>query len=957
MSKDISIEALKERIKLLEKENELLRSCCPNIQDLKPFSFDETVQQLSESQERFRRLVDLLPQTVWEADERGIFTFINQYAEVEFGYMYAEVVGKLSVVDTVIEAQRHLVIDKLSMGLNEEGIGREFEMLRKDGSTFTGLVHYAPVIKDGHLIGIQGIITNITTQKKAELKFYESNLRNRAILEAIPDLIFVFDSEGVFIDCHSPKDDLFYVPSEQFIGKKSADVLPHYLAELNEEKLNELFSTKESQSYFYSLEISGQTYHFDARMVLLGDDKALSVVRDITERLLTEKQLKESEEKFRKLTENISDVMWTSDFDLNTTYITPSIEKLVGETVDSNIKRPMEEKFPPWSLMLFSKILKEELEKEKDPNSDKDRSRLIEVEQYKADGSTIWVSMNISFLRNENGNPIGLQGITRDITEQKLAKEALVQSEENYHTIFQMANDSIIIHDPITGRVVDANRVAIESYGLNTLDELKEHGYWSEPPYSYEDAQGWNKKALSEGPQIFEWRNTRVDGSPFWEEVHLSPVRILGEERLISISRDITIRKSIESKLQLINAQLKQRNEAFARLNVDYVKQNEELLTAKEKAEESDRLKSAFLANMSHEIRTPMNAIMGFSSLLERGNLPGEKQKQFSQLIRKRSKDLLKIIDDILDISKIEANQMVLQKTNGSIREFLNDVFEYSLNKAEIDLKHNVKITLINHLVENEFIKTDFGRLKQILFNLIENALKFTEKGLIELGCKKYEENKLLFYVKDSGTGISKENQQRIFERFQQAHSVTDPTFGGTGLGLAISKGLVELLGGEIWVESEEGQGSSFMFTIPLPSNNDELSFDEQLEKKPEESFNGIILIVEDDEVNANFLKEVLEESGARLLLAESGSKAIELAKNNPTIDVVLLDLRLPDYNGLNLIDPLRKLIPNTKIIIQSAYATAEDIMLGKQAGCNGYLTKPIDPDKLLEDILQIVKQ
>jgi PAS domain S-box-containing protein len=697
------IKLLEEKVKHLEAENQKLREKHSLSQIPLSSPLEEAKEQLRDIQERYKRLVDLLPQTVYETDENGIFTFINQYAEVEFGYSTEEVIGKLSIVDMVAPKQRKLVIQKLQSGIVNRSVGRELSMLRKDGSTFFGLVHYAPIMRNNCLVGLQGIITNIDKQKQ--------------ILEAL---------------------------------------------------------------------------------------------------------------------------------------------------------------------------------------------RL---------------------------------------------------SEENYHTIFQLANDSIIIHDTETGNIIDANRIAIESYGVSTLVELREFGYWSnKPPYRLEDALQWIRKAHSDGPQVFEWLNKRVDGSFFWEEVHLTSVKILGVERIISISRDITVRKSIEDKLHTINRILKERNEEYAALNEEYVAQNEKLQSALEKAAEADKLKNSFLANMSHEIRTPMNAIMGFSSLLDRGNLPEEKQRYFAQIIRKRSSDLLKIIDDILDISKIEANQIVIKKTNGSIREFLNEIFEYSLTKAQIDAKTAVKLSLAYQLDDSVGLFTDFGRVKQVFFNLIENALKFTQKGSIEIGCQLHSQKTILFYVKDTGTGIAKDNQKIIFERFHQAHSSIEPNFGGTGLGLAISKGLVELLGGTIWVESDLGIGSKFCFTLPLdlidhlPSNN------YTTEPLPISEINATILIVEDDELNANYLKEVLLESNAKLLMASDGQMALDIATKHPEIDLVLLDLRLPDESGLNLIKPLRLLCPNVKIIIQSAYATTEDKALGQNAGSDGYITKPIDPNFLINNILKTLR-
>lgn len=818
MPKISNSDSLNARIRDLEKENLRLKETISGINNPHSLPLRVAYDHLPEIQERFKKLVNLLPQTIWEANANGVFTYVNKYAEIEFGYTHDEIVGKLKMVDVIIPSERYLVKPVLT----NPRIGIEITMLRKNGSTFPALVHYTPIVIDDELVCLQGITTNISEQKRIEIKLQESSLRNRAILDAIPDMMFVFDQNGIFIDFHASSKNLLLQPAKEFIGKNIEDVVPLPLSVLNKQMLELLFRLREPQVYSYPLTLNGTTHYFDARMVLQGDDKALCIVRDIT--------------------------------------------------------------------------------------------------------------------------------------EQKRIEEALRQSEENYHTIFQLANDAILILNSETGEVVDANRAAIQSYGYTTLSEMQEKGYWSESPYGLDDALEWNRRAMSEGPQIFEWKNFRIDGTIFWEEVNLSVLKILGTKRIISISRDITIRKSVETELQRINRELKIRNEEYAALNKDYAAQNDELQKSMLKAEESDRLKSAFLANMSHEIRTPMNAIIGFSSLLNNSDLTLEKQKYFSQIIRKRSADLLKIIDDILDISKIEVNQILLQPTKGSIRELLNEVFEYSLTKAEIDSKLDVHISLVNQAVDADEITTDFGRLKQVLFNLIENALKFTKQGTIEIGCKMKDSKELLFYVKDTGTGISKENQTKIFERFQQAHNAMDSSFGGTGLGLTISKGLIELLGGSIWVDSELDKGSCFCFTTPLLQSNGHKLSRGELTLTPRTPINAPILIVEDDELNANFIKEILLPTGAALWIASSGSRALEIASKNSHIKVILLDLRLPDYNGLNLIEPLKEILPGCKIIIQSAYATPEDKALGKQAGSDGYITKPIDFNQLIATILEAVK-
>ncbi len=941
MTEDYNIDALRERLKNLEEENHQLKQ---QVQQGNDAPTQDTREQLSELQNQFMRLANLLPQTVWETNKMGVFTYVNHYAETEFGYTYDEIVGKLTIADTVVPSERHLVVPKTFEG----GVGIEFTMLRKDGSTFTGLVHYSPIIKNNTFDGLQGIITNIseqkavqeklkeseekyrllvenqndlvvkvnpegeflyvspsyckyfnktekellgksflplvhpgdqestsaamqalytepyscyieqrvlaenewrwlswldtsildeqgnvkeiigvgrdiTLQKNAEIKLNESNQRNSAILEAIPDIMFVFNRNGVFVDCHTSKQELLLKSAEEFIGKSIDETAPPYLAELNREKLAALFETGETQQYSYPIEINGISMHFDARMVKLGNDKALAIVRDIT--------------------------------------------------------------------------------------------------------------------------------------EQRRIEEALRQSEENYHTIFQLANDSIIIHDSATSEVIDANKVAINTYGLNTLDELREYGIWSDPPYSIEEAQKWIQRTMHEGPQVFEWRSIKVDGTVFWEEVHLSMVKLLGTNRIIAMSRDITIRKSIESKLQRINKELKIRTEEYAALNEEYAAQNQELQRAKLNAEESDRLKSAFLANMSHEIRTPMNAIIGFASLLDKGEINPDKQKQFAQIIRKRSSDLLKIIDDILDISKIEANQIVLQPQKGSIKALLNDIFEYSFSKTELNPKPEVRLGLVNQIGDIDEIVTDFGRIKQVLFNLIENALKFTKQGEIEIGCKRNDENSILFYVRDTGSGIPSDNITKIFERFHQAHNTKDPSFGGTGLGLAISKGFVELLGGKIWVESELGVGTTFSFTIPIDKKYGLKSVSSLVTLEQGVKLNKAFLIVDDDTINANFIKEILLSAGAEPWVASSAETATDIAKTHPQIGIILLDNKFVHYQGKNSIKSLKQILPDCKIIVQSAFASPNDKAKCMEGGCDGYITKPVSPISLISTILDIIKE
>lgn len=376
-----------------------------------------------------------------------------------------------------------------------------------------------------------------------------------------------------------------------------------------------------------------------------------------------------------------------------------------------------------------------------------------------------------------------------------------------------------------------------------------------------------------------------------------------------------------------------------------------ELILAKEKAEESDRLKTAFLQNMSHEIRTPMNAIVGFSGLLKDEIDNKENVERFCEIINQRCNDLLVIIDDILDISKIEAGQLAitydhcnLEDLFCELREFYNEQ-KVRLNKG--DLEFVFKTGNIGSFV------TDIFKLKQILTNLIGNAIKFTSKGKIEVGCRLNEKNLLEFYVSDTGIGIPKEKHAFIFERFAQLKSTNGPFYGGNGLGLPIVKGLTGLLGGDVWIESEPGKGSIFFFTIeyrlPVVVPSEKSTKDEPV--LPDFLFsNKTVLIVEDDQYNLDLILEMLSDTGLELFYVTNGNDAIKLAlERNP--DVILMDIGLPDISGYEVTRQILLRNQNMKIIAQTAYASGEDRIKALNAGCVEHIAKPLRLDKLLSVI------
>ena len=389
--------------------------------------------------------------------------------------------------------------------------------------------------------------------------------------------------------------------------------------------------------------------------------------------------------------------------------------------------------------------------------------------------------------------------------------------------------------------------------------------------------------------------------------------------------------------------------------NLDITKQKnteQELINARQQAEESDRLKSAFLSNMSHEIRTPMNGILGFSELLKEPNLSGDEQKEYISLIEQSGARMLNIINDIIDISKIEAGQMPVNISESNINEQMDYIYTFFKSEAtQKGLQLYLKKTLAS---KDSVIQTDREKLFAILTNLVKNAIKFTDKGSIVLGYEIVRDNarlvstpmELQFFVKDTGIGIPKKRHEAIFKRFIQADIDDKRAFQGSGLGLTISKTYVEMLGGRIWVESEVGKGSVFYFTLPFKTKPLVKSFEEvtaSYRDKVNLKNRLKILIVEDDEISEALISISVKPISKEILKVTTGVEAIETCRNNPDIDLVLMDIQLPVMNGYQATQEIRKFNPEVVIIAQTAYALTGEREKALAAGCTDYIAKPID--------------
>ncbi len=524
-----------------------------------------------------------------------------------------------------------------------------------------------------------------------------------------------------------------------------------------------------------------------------------------------------------------------------------------------------------------------------------------------------------------------------DITENKnyekellKAKENAEESENKYKLLVENIQDVIWVLNLTLGKYTFISQSVFQLRGFTVEEALQQDMYQSLTELSAQKLMDEVPKRLddfmshpeSEKFYIDELQQPCKDGSIIWIETatHFQ-YNSKGEIEVVGISRNIEDRKKAER----------------------------ELLLAKEKAEESDRFKTAFLQNISHEVRTPLNAIMGFSELIKNNFHNKEKLEKFSTIISRRSNDLLDIINDIIDISKIESGQLPVNidvcDLHTLFAELGSIISDYQINAGKQHLTIEPDIQT-NH--SPRMIIIDRGKLKQIFVNLLTNAVKYTAHGNIRFGVT-YGDEGLVFFVTDTGDGIPADKHDVVFNRFVRLQNARTSNIGGTGLGLSITKGIVNLLGGRIWVESEPGKGSKFSFTVDYTTS--EVTDLQTQKKKSETSVTALninVMIVEDDQWNAEYLQEVLSAITQRLIVVATGKDAIEAVQKD-AIDVILMDVRLPDMTGYEVVEEIRKIKPEVKTIIQTAYASNDERAKALEAGCIDYLSKPVKNDQLIE--------
>jgi signal transduction histidine kinase len=379
----------------------------------------------------------------------------------------------------------------------------------------------------------------------------------------------------------------------------------------------------------------------------------------------------------------------------------------------------------------------------------------------------------------------------------------------------------------------------------------------------------------------------------------------------------------------------------------------DKLKKEKENAETADKIKTLFLTNIAHEIRTPMNAIIGFTELLNIGDQSADKRKEYITIIRNKSKHLLTLIDDIAELSKFETKDIKLNKSETNIVKLLNELHqEYNREKLQRK-KQNVDLYLKLPIIQSiTSIYTDSGRIHQVMSYLLDNALKFTDRGYIQFGFELKDNRHIQFFVKDTGIGIHKEAQKYLFNRFRLKEEAYSRKYSNFGLGLTIAYAIIELMGGKIHVDSSPGQGANFYFTIPIQKSDRLLiseNSDAQLYSKNWR--NKVILVAEDDEVNFRFIEAVFADTKVKLIHVLDGKQAVDICRKIGKIDLILMDIKMPEKSGYEAIKEIRKFKTDIPIIAQTAYTHAEDRTKCMEAGCNDYISKPIDIELLFSKI------
>jgi PAS domain S-box-containing protein len=891
-----------------------------------------------ESEARFRTMADSANYTIISTTTEGIITTFNTAAERWLGYAAAEMVGKQTPASfhdpeevkaraaglsrelgVPVEPGFEVFVAKARLGEADE---REWTYIRKDGSRFPVLLSITALRQeDGEITGFLGIGSDITERQRAQ----EAVNRLAAIVEFSADAIIGKTLDGVIVSWNQGAERMYGYAAAEMLGRHISvlfppdrqDELASIFAGLRQGQRIQNYETvrirKDGRSIDVSLTISPIR---NAEGNIAGIS---TIARDITESKKAEVQLRQLS---RAVEQSPASVVITDPQGI-IQYVNPKFTRITGYTAEEAIGQN-------------PRILKSG---DKKPEEYQNLWETItageewrgEFHNKKKNGELYWESASISPIKDDKGIITHFIAVKEDITAIKAAREELAKLS----LVASKTDNAVIITDK-DGVIEWVNDGFARLTGY-TLEETvgKKPGSVLQGPASDSDTiKLIGSQLRARQPLTAELINYHKSGRPYWVAMDITPIfDDKGElTRFISIERDITQRKETEEALN----------------------------QAKKAADAANRAKSEFLASMSHEIRTPMNAIIGMADLLWETALTQE-QQQYVEVFRSAGETLLNLINDILDLSKVEAGQITLERIDLDLAGIVEKVCEVMALKAHqkgLELACRIMPGVPTHLLG------DPVRLRQILTNLVGNSIKFTEAGEVVVEVNLASEAQcpkdpavpcpITFAIKDTGIGISPEKLEVIFDKFTQADNSTTRKYGGSGLGLAISKHLVELMGGELQVRSQVGQGSTFEFTIPCLR---------QLEPQDKPSVPAAdlkdlrVLVVDDNATNRLILREIMTGWGARVAEAENGIQGLaELAraqKEGQPYQLVLLDGRMPQMDGFGMAEAIHcdAGFSSMTVMMLTSDARSGDLSRARDLGLASYLVKPVKRHDLREAI------
>jgi len=890
----------------------------------------------------------------------------NRYAERLTGYKKEDVYGKNWFELFIPKKDRDTIPRVFSEVLKELSATPSFEnsILLKDG-TEKIIIWRNTVLKNenGKITGVLSIGIDITERKQTEEALRKSEKKYRNILENIEESYFEVDIAGNFTFFNDSLCRLFGYPKDELMGMNNR----HYLDDENAKKVfqtfNEVFRTgKPTEVFEWEIIKKDGTRRFIEASISLMRDSAgeptgfHGLVRDITKRKKTEDALKENEAKLSTIIEHSPNGIYVIDDKEKVILINEALAKIVGYPKNEILYQPITKFIDKESKQLVIERYNKRL-------SGKDVPSHYEFNIIRKNGEKRIVKISASSVKEKTGKSI-IVAHMEDVTEKRKYEKAqqflyniskislteislknyLGQIHQELKQLMKADNFYVALYDPANGKY--SFPYGVDEYDdFDGLENIKLDGTITD--YVRKTAKGQIITNETER-EIKEKGKIKIVGKPAPVWLGAPLMNASGEVMGVIAIQDYKNPKAY-TKLDLELLEIVANNTGVF---IERVKNIENLKNAKEKAEESDRLKSAFLANMSHEIRTPMNGILGFTELLGDSDFSVKEKTGFIENIRKSGDRLLNTVNDIIDISKIETGQVEIVIREVNVNEQIENFCQFFKLEAK---SKGLELTYINALpTKQAVIKTDEYKFGSILSNLIKNAIKFTDEGIIQVGyeiVKGYHTDFMLFFVKDTGIGIPASRQKAIFNRFVQADIGDTRAFEGSGLGLAISKSYVEMLGGKIWGESTEGNGSKFYFTLPYHKTEREIALPKkEWSEKKYETNNGHkkILIVEDEKSANDYLTAVLKKISNEILYADNGSKAVELCRNHPDIDLILMDIKMPVMDGYEATRKIREFNKEVTIIAQTANALSSDKKKAFEAGCNDYITKPTKKETLL---------